>query len=94
MFAFLRRLTGRKPAPIQVCLYTRAECHLCDRAKEQLGQALKGYDHLFEEVDIDSDADLVSRYGDRVPVVAINGKIRFWGNINDILLRRLLRAEH
>ena len=93
MFAFIRRLTGRKPAPIQVCLYTRAGCHLCDRAKAQLREALAGYDHLFEEVDIDSDQALARRYGERVPVVLINGKIRFWGSINGFLLRRQLRAE-
>jgi len=95
MLSFLRRLIGHKSAPvtIQVRLYTKAGCHLCDRAREQLSEALKGYDHLVEEVDIDSDAELARRYGDRVPVIVINGKVRFWGNINGILLRRQLRAE-
>jgi glutaredoxin len=95
MLAFLRRLIGRKSAPgsIQVCLYTRAGCHLCDRAKEQLSEALKGHDHRLDEVDIDSDAELARRYGDWVPVIVINGKVRFRGAVNGILLRRQLRAE-
>jgi hypothetical protein len=36
---------------------------------------------------------LVSRYGDWVPVVAVNGKERFRGRVAPSLLDRFLRGE-
>ena len=46
-----------------------------------------------EEVDIDGDPDLVAKYNTEVPVVAVNGKVRFRGVVNPALLDRLLLAE-
>ena len=44
-------------------------------------------------VDIDADPDLRARYDTTVPVVAIDGKVRFKGVVNRVLLERLLWAE-
>jgi hypothetical protein len=44
-------------------------------------------------VDVDSDPELVARHGDCVPVVTVNGKVRFRGAVNPVLLARLLTAE-
>ncbi len=46
-----------------------------------------------EEVDVDSDPDLVAKYGLSVPVVAFEGKVRFKGVVNPVLLDRLIAAE-
>lgn len=43
-------------------------------------------------MDIDSDGELVSRYGLQIPVVTVNGKVRFRGQVNLVLLQRLLDA--
>ena len=74
---------------IQATLYTRRGCHLCDDAVRVL------VDHGLKvhEVDIDADPDLVSRYTNCVPVVVIDGEERFRGRVDQMLLRRLLRAE-
>ena len=70
----------------RVVLYTRQGCHLCDIAKETLLQ----YGQSPEEVDIDADPDLRARFDCCVPVVEIDGKIRFRGHVDKRLLRRLL----
>jgi hypothetical protein len=44
-------------------------------------------------VDVDDNPQLQVRYGEHVPVVVVNGKVRFRGFINPVLLQRLLRAE-
>lgn len=44
-------------------------------------------------IDIDTDPELVARYDEQVPVVTVNGKERFRGGINRVLLNRLFRAE-
>ena len=69
-----------------VLLYTRRGCHLCDDAYALLRK--NGLDA--ELVDIDADQELVRRYNTCVPVVVIDGKERFRGRVNEVLLRRIL----
>ena len=70
-----------------VVLYPREGCHLCDDAERML------IDHGLEPslVDIDAQPELKNRFDTCVPVVEIDGKIRFRGRVNAMLLRRLLR---
>jgi glutaredoxin len=44
----------------------------------------------FRTTDIDQDAELRARYNECVPVVVIDGKERFRGRVDALLLRRLL----
>jgi hypothetical protein len=47
-------------------LYQRDDCHLCDLALDVLAQArVPDFDSVF----IDDDAELETRYGERVPVL-------------------------
>jgi glutaredoxin len=74
-------------------LYTRPGCHLCEVALQHLTRAQERYQFALVVVDVDTDPELTARYGDQVPVVTVNGKVRFRGAVNAILLTRLLRAE-
>lgn len=78
---------------VHILLYTRQGCHLCETALAQLERARARYPCELELVDIDGDAELVRLHGTWVPVVAVNGKVRFRGQVNAVLLERLLRAE-
>ncbi len=71
----------------QVLLFTRAGCHLCDDA---LGILMR---HGLNPttVDIDDSPELRQRYDTCVPVVVIDGKERFRGTVNEVLLKRLIR---
>ena len=73
---------------MHVVLYTRVGCHLCDHARE----VLEAHGLVVESVDIDRDPELVARYNHCIPVVEIDGKIRFRGRVHPVLLRRLLRG--
>jgi glutaredoxin len=75
--------------PMQIILYTRARCCLCDQAKE----ILEKHGLAVQEVDIDADSALQRQYDQFVPVVEIDGKERFWGRIDETLLRRLLNVK-
>jgi glutaredoxin len=72
---------------IEVILYTRLGCHLCEEAERVLRdeQAVTPF-HL-ELVDIDRDPELVRRYGVRVPVVAVDGRDLFEYEVPTDLLR-------
>lgn len=73
-------------------LLTRQNCHLCDDA---LAVLLEFEDALppIELVDIDDDPQLVRQFGESVPVVEINGRIRFRGGVERLLLKRIIDAE-
>ena len=74
------------PTAPAVILYTRVGCHLCEEAHQTL--LAHGLD--VEEIDIDEHGDLRSRYDTCVPVVVIDGRERFRGRVDEMLLRRLL----
>jgi glutaredoxin len=81
-----------KDSPLpEVVLYTRAGCHLCDEAKEQIRRAQADTPFAFREVDIDLDPDLRQRYNEEVPVILINGKKAFQHRIDLREFRKRLR---
>lgn len=69
-----------------VLVYGRPGCHLCDDALRILREA--GCQPTYEN--ISSDPQLIAQFETCIPVVLIDGKIRFRGRVNEILLRRLL----
>ena len=74
---------------MNVTLYTRKGCHLCDVAFETLVEhGLKP-----QVVDIDTDESLRTEFDTCVPVVEIDGKIRFRGRVEPVLLKRLLAGN-
>jgi len=75
-----------------VIMYTRQGCHLCEQAWQQLEQAQQHYPLALRQIDIDTDTQLACAYGECVPVVVINGRVRFRGVLNPVLLKRLLEA--
>ena len=71
---------------MKIVFYTRQGCHLCDEAYKLL--AAHGVEP--ELVDIDTDERLQSLFGEWVPVVEIDGRVRFRGRVDEALLRRIL----
>ncbi|MFV0442127.1 MAG: glutaredoxin family protein [Planctomycetaceae bacterium] len=72
-----------------VVLYTRDGCHLCDEVHE----LLVVYAEYLPEVvciDIDSDPDLPEQFGLSIPVVEMDGVVRFKGRVSEVMLRRLI----
>ena len=56
-------MSAPSPPDVELALYTRAGCHLCVQMKR--------------EIDVDSDPVLAARYGESVPVLAIDGRVAF-----------------
>jgi glutaredoxin len=72
---------------LNVVFYTRHGCHLCDDA----AAVLRAHGITYQKVDIDDDPELVERFNTCVPVVEIDGVVRFRGRVDGRLLRRFLR---
>ena len=73
-------------------VYTRAQCCCCHKALDLLRDYQRRHGFQIAEVDVDADPALVAKYNTEVPVVEVNGKVRFRGVVNPTLLVRLLEA--
>lgn|GEM_PF-768177 len=96
LFRLFSRVGGRQPPRLQhirFLIYTRRGCHLCDEAWQRLRQAQQRHGFALVAVDVDTDPQLQRLYGELVPVVMVDGKLRFRGAVNAILLARLIRAQ-
>jgi glutaredoxin len=59
---------------VEVLVYSRPECHLCEKAIERLvGLHDEGYRFELHEVDIESNELLLRRHLERIPVIEIDG---------------------
>lgn len=84
--------------PHHVMLLTRAGCGLCDRAKDQLAglSAELGFDLGATDVDVAAaagDTALRTEYGDRLPVVLLDGREHSYWEVDEARLRVDLAAQ-
>ena len=62
--------TGVANVPV-LTLLTRAYCHLCDEMRAALEPVATAFGMAVVELDVDADAELEARYGERVPVLLL-----------------------
>jgi len=74
---------------VSLVLYGRPGCHLCDDARA----VLRRVGHPFEEVDIEADDDLLRRYLERIPVVALDGVELYDFFVDEDDLRRRVASD-
>ena len=74
----------------RVTLYGKAGCCLCDEAREVVADVRERVPFDLEEVDISTDPVLHRRYGERIPVVAVNGEDVLELQVDSASLERVL----
>ena len=72
----------------RLVLLTRAGCHLCEIAAETLTRIGGEAGLVPETVDVDGDPELQAEYGDRVPVVLLDGREHSYFTVDVDRLRR------
>ena len=77
--------------PPRLQLLTRQGCHLCDVAAETLTRIGAEAGLVPETVDVDGDAELRAEYGDRVPVIEVDGREHGFWRVEEPRLRAALR---
>jgi glutaredoxin len=70
-----------------VTLYGRPGCHLCDDARAELLRLSAELRFELVERDIEADDDLLRRYLERIPVVAVDGEELFDFFVDEPVLR-------
>jgi glutaredoxin len=75
---------------IEVVLYGKAGCHLCEDARAVVAQVRARREFELVEVDVSLDPVLNARYGERIPVVTIDGVEAFELGLSAPELERVL----
>ncbi len=81
---------GSARSDVRVTLLVRAGCHLCADARVAVARVAADTGVGWTEVDVDTSADLADAYGDRVPVVLVDGREHGYWRVEEARLRRAL----
>jgi hypothetical protein len=74
----------------EVVLYGKAGCCLCDDARAVIAAARERHQFALTEVDVSLDPVLHARYGERIPVIAVDGEDAFELGVSAAELEQLL----
>ena len=78
---------------VTLIFYTRAGCHLCDVAKNELDHLQSRIGFRIEVRDVDADEAWAKQFGDEVPVGVVDGQKVFKYRVDVKHLERALRAR-
>lgn len=81
----------KEKVALEVTIYTRAGCHLCDEAKTAIAPLLNEFGATVREIDIEGDATLIQRFGCDIPVIYIGRKKAAKYRVNLQQFRRQLQ---
>lgn len=78
----------------RLTLITRPGCHLCEDAKAALDRVVAVTGDKWVDKDVTGDVELERDYGDRLPVVLLDGKEHgYWRVEEERLLRDLTTPQ-
>ena len=78
---------------MKLTLVTRQDCHLCHEMMAVVREVRSKIPLEMELRDVDSDEDLLLRFGEEVPVLLVNGRKAFKYRVTAKELRQRLDAE-
>ena len=78
---------------IELILYTRNDCELCQEMEEVIAAELPKFNAHIRRVEIDGDPDLEARFGIEVPVLFVNDRKAFKYRCTAAELRKRLARE-
>ena len=92
--AFARTEDGRLAVagPLDVTLYSRPGCHLCEEAKGQIAPLLRQFGARLRVVNIDEDPALRARHTNDVPVIFLGARKVAKHRLDPTQFRRQLEA--
>ena len=83
-------MTIPRATDARVVVYTRAGCHLCEIAEQQVAELCSETGDTWARVDIDDDPDLRQRFTEQVPVTFVDGAQHDFWRVDPTRLRKAL----
>ena len=77
----------------RLVLLSRDGCHLCDDARAVLSRVAAEVGEGWQERDVDADPNLAAEYGDRVPVVLLDGAEHSYWRVDETRLKAALAGQ-
>jgi glutaredoxin len=79
--------------PVPITIYRRHPCELCEDALETIESVAEAAEVSveIEEIDVDSGPELREQYGEKVPVVFVDGDKQFEVFVDETVLVGALR---
>jgi glutaredoxin len=77
----------------QVTVMTRVGCHACEEAEQVIARICGELGAEWSALDVDSDGEWRAEYGDRVPVILLDGDEHGYWKVDEERLRRDLSHE-
>jgi hypothetical protein len=78
-----------------VTLYGKPGCHLCDEAREVIERVRADHPFDLREVDVSLDPELFREYGERIPVLELDGEELFEFHVEEAaLVERVDRVDN
>ncbi|MCW2837269.1 MAG: glutaredoxin 2 [Marmoricola sp.] len=74
----------------RVTLYSKPGCHLCDDARAVIERVCAELGTSYDEVDITTRPELMSTYGEQIPVTLVDGAQHDFWRVDEGRLRRAL----
>ena len=75
-------------------LYGKPGCHLCDDAREVVERVRAEHPFELREVDVSLDVELNRVYGERIPVLELDGEELFEFHVDEgVLVERVDRVD-
>jgi len=74
----------------KLTLYGKPGCHLCDDARAAVERVTARREIPLEQVDISRDPVLYTRYGERIPVLEMDGETVFEFFVDEVVLEQRL----
>ena len=78
---------------LEVTLFTKADCCLCDKAKEVIKAVQRHIAFTYREVDITANPSTYEEFREQIPVVFVNGRKAFKFHLSAEALTERLRRE-
>jgi glutaredoxin len=75
-----------------VTVVTRKGCHLCEVAEAEVQRICAELGVQWQPTDVDADPELRAEYGERVPVILINGEEHGYWRVEEDRLRAALTS--
>jgi glutaredoxin len=74
----------------RVTLLVRVDCHACAAAREDIARICADLGVPWDTTDVDADPELRAEYGDRIPVILVDGREHGFWRVEEQRLREVL----